>query len=117
MGGTPQGTLTNLGVTINGQTRDITAFGGTTLTVAGALAAAPVAGDAFTVFGTDISGLGRSTFRTPDANVAAGGNVFGLVITNFGTNVTVGGADPGFKMGNSQTFTWSLDATPFTFDP
>lgn len=113
-------TFLNLGVTINGQTRDITAYNnGTNVFTVAALAAAPVAGNNFTLLSLETAGLGRSTFRTPDASLAAGGNVFNTVLSDFNDIVGLdpGNPDANALFGNPQYFEWSVDATPFTFEP
>ncbi|MEK6262856.1 MAG: hypothetical protein AABP62_30020, partial [Planctomycetota bacterium] len=109
-----QGTLVNLGVTINGQTRDVGYTPATNLFTVAALAAAPVATDPFVVFGDRISGYGaESSFRSQFASVAAGGNTFTTVLSNFGTNLAVAGGRGPFSVFN-ETYTWTTDVTPFT---
>ncbi len=123
------GVFTNLGVNVGvNPPRDITAYvaGTNVFTVAPALIGAPVALDVIDVFGDDIAGVGRSTFRTQFASVAAGGNVFGTVFTDFGDFVDLidgpGGNpdDDNYTIGATpfdHEFEWSVDATPFGFDP
>ncbi|WP_145370471.1 nidogen-like domain-containing protein [Maioricimonas rarisocia] len=120
----PNNTFEDLGVTINGQTRNITAYtaGNNQFTVAGALGAAPTAGDGFSIFAENISGVGRSTFRTTHGTLAAGGNTFTNIISDFSAidfllDGPGGNPDDDALFGNTQVFEWSVDATPFTFEP
>jgi hypothetical protein len=122
-GGQPNQTFLNLGVTIGGNTRDITAFNAALtnqITVNPALPAAPADGQAYSVIARDISGIGLSTFRSAfgavnDAPGNLSGNNFANVITNFGTQVFLGdgpGGNPDDDVFN-QTFTWQTLANPF----
>ena len=124
----PNSVLTGLGVTINAQTRDITGYNNGTgaLTVAGALGAAPTAGDGFTVFANRISGVRTSTFRISNASTVLNGNAFigtqnqfTTVVSDFSSFVNLidgpgGNQDdnPAFFGGGSLDFSWDSIAVP-----
>lgn len=104
-----QRNITNTGVN-NGDVR---------LTVAPALGAAPAPVTPFSIDWNNIAGIGESTLITADVNLAAGGNVFATVLSDFDDTANIAGgtaigsvygdfAADGIFNGN---FQWSV-ATP-----
>lgn len=115
----PGSAFLDLGVNVGGAGSTITGYnaGTNVFTVAPAFGAAPAAGAPIVVQGGTVSGAGRSTFRTPFATVALGGNSFTNVLSDFDDFITL---TPNFTYNGvffDHDFEWSLDATPFTFDP
>ena len=106
-----QNTLVNLSV--NGNS-DITGYAAATntFTISPGLGVF-AAGTNFNVVGNRISGYGsESTFRSMFGSVAAGGNTFGTVITDFGSTLPVSGGRGNFSVFN-ENYTWTTDVTPF----
>lgn len=106
----PNQTFTGLGVFIDGQLRDISAYnnGTNVFTVLQAIAADLAPGAPFSIHAHNISGLGDSTFRSSFGSIGAGGNVFTNVISDFTSFdlLDPGNPDGDPILGNSQNFTW-----------
>ena len=112
----PNNTLAGLGILINGDERDITAFAGGLYTVNPAIPI-PVAGDNFNVRSRRIAGVGTSTFRVSNTSTVLNGdafvgtqNQFTTIISGFGDGVNlIDGTIPGGNPDDNPAFFGGLN--------